>query len=153
MPLVQTQQFGELQYADDATVHFPHGLPGFELCHRFVFIQRPDLAPVVHLQSLETPEVCFPAMPIHAIDPNYVPVIAPEDEVTLGLRPSSPLNPAPVNPATLALALLAATAEGELTANLFAPIIINMETGTAVQAVRMDSLYSPHYSLEGAACS
>jgi flagellar assembly factor FliW len=69
MPLLQTKNFGSVPYNPDSLVEFPRGLPGFEDRHRFVPLHFPDTDPLVFLQSIENPELCFVTLPILAIDP------------------------------------------------------------------------------------
>jgi flagellar assembly factor FliW len=131
MPRVHTGQFGELDYEEESTFLFPRGLPGFEQCRRFVLLNQPSLEPLVHMQSLEIPGLCFLALPVRSIDSTYETELAPDDEQTLG-----------GSEMTLDLALLSVAAEGYLTANLLAPIVINLADRIAVQAIRSDLKYS-----------
>jgi len=144
MPRAHTEQFGELEYAEDSIILFPRGLPGFETCHRFVLLDDPELSPLVHLQSLEIGGLCFLALPIRSIDAGYETSLVPEDREALGLDPHADLRKA-----TLDLALLSAAMDGRLSANLLAPIVIHLATRQAVQAVRLDSRYSHQHELEG----
>lgn len=149
MPRARTEQFGELEYAADSTLTFPRGLPGFEECRQFVLLDRPDLAPLVHMQSLEIPDICFLALPVRALDEGYETVLSPEDREAAGLGEYDEPGRA-----TLDLALLAVATDGRLTANLLAPVVINLATRQAVQAVRGDARYShAHVLEESGACS
>jgi flagellar assembly factor FliW len=139
MPHALTAQFGTLDFEDDAVLSFPAGLPGFEHCRQFVLLEQPGLAPLVHLQSLEMEELCFLALPVQAIDAAYQPVVLPEDLNALGL--SDIAQP------SLLLALLAVAPDGSLTANLMAPVVVNLATRVAVQAVRADTRYSHEHAL------
>ncbi|MEI9812794.1 MAG: flagellar assembly protein FliW [Acidobacteriota bacterium] len=131
MPRVHTGQFGDLDYEEESCVLFPRGLPGFEQCRRFVLLEPPELAPLVQMQSLEIPDLCFLALPARSVAPDYDVALTPEDFLTLGsARP------------TLDLALLSVGVEGTVTANLLAPVVINLATRVAVQAVRGDFQYS-----------
>ncbi len=147
MPRAHTEQFGELDYAEASTLTFPRGIPGFEECRHFVLLDEPSLAPLVHMQSLETPELCFLALPVRALDESYETALSPEDRETAGL---SELDEP--GRATLDLALLSVATDGRLTANLLAPVVINLATRTAVQAVRADTRYSHQHLLEADAC-
>jgi flagellar assembly factor FliW len=142
MPLADTEQFGPLDYQEDAALLFPRGLPGFEQRHRFVLVKQPDLAPLVHLQSLESAELCFVAIPVQVIDQDYHPQLLPEDADLLGVEQLDSTH-------SLLLALLAVSCDGHVTANLLAPIVVNLATRTALQAVRGDSQYSHQYVLSG----
>jgi len=55
----------------------------------------------------------------------------------------------------LCLAILCAPENGPLTANLLAPVIVNLATRIAVQAVRSDNRYSHRHAFAGeeTACS
>jgi flagellar assembly factor FliW len=56
----------------------------------------------------------------------------------------------------LCLAIVSAQTDGTLTANLLAPVVINLNTRVGVQAVRQDARYSHQHKLilegEGAPC-
>ena len=135
MPSLQTEQFGELEYSEDAALLFPRGLPGFEQVRRFVLLDNTEFAPMVHLQSLETGDLCFLALPVRSIDPAYETMLSGEDRDVLGRGP------------TLDLALLSADSDGNLSANLLAPVVIDLATRRAVQAVRFDTRYSHQHML------
>jgi flagellar assembly factor FliW len=138
-----TRQFGTIQFEEDSVLHFPSGLPGFESRTRFVLVERPALKPLLVLQSLDSPDLCFFAAPLDAIDPHYQLRMTFDDERTLALT-AEPLS----------LAILSASESGRWTANLLAPIVINKEARRAVQAVRADSLYSHRHPLDrGVLCS
>jgi flagellar assembly factor FliW len=139
MPRIQTEQFGELDYSEDAALLFPRGLPGFETARRFVLLDDPEFAPLVHLQSLETENLCFLAMPVRSIDPEYETMLASEDREALGMQEGEV--------STLDLALLSAARDGSLSANLLAPVVIDLSTRRAVQAVRFDTKYSHQHGL------
>src|SRR5580698_7797081 len=71
MATIQTRQFGLLDYDSNAVLDFPAGMPGFENRTRFVLVEKPAHAPIMFLQSLDLPDLCFLAAPIHLIDPGY----------------------------------------------------------------------------------
>lgn len=71
MPRALTSQFGTIEYAEEAVLVFPAGLPGFEFCRRFVLLEQPALSPLVHLQSLEVPDLCFLALPVAPVGVNF----------------------------------------------------------------------------------
>jgi flagellar assembly factor FliW len=138
-----TRQFGKIEFEESSVLDFPAGLPGFENKTRFVLLERIEWKPLVAIQSIDTPELCFFALPVESIDAEYRLCIAPEDERMLALT-GKPLS----------LAILSATEASVWTANLLAPVVINKESRRAVQAVRADSLYSHRHPLDrGALCS
>src|SRR6266852_351304 len=115
MELVQTRQFGPLEIEEAAVLHFPLGLPGFEYARRFVLMEQAELAPIVCLQSLDMPGLCLWTAPAGAIDPGYSLEVNPDDLTVLDLGETSPLAQ---NQDVLCLAVLCASENGLLTANL-----------------------------------
>src|SRR5579872_4975287 len=92
MPSVQTKYFGTLSYEPDAPLEFPQGLPGFEERRRFLALQFADTQPLVFLQSLEDPGLCFITLPVLAVDPHYQLRVSNEDRERAGLAPGRPLK-------------------------------------------------------------
>jgi len=72
-------------------------------------------------------------LPVALIDPEYKLALSPEDRETIGATEGSRL---------LCLAVITAGEDSPPTANLLAPVVINLDNGRAVQAVRSDSVYS-----------
>lgn len=145
MAQILTRQFGLFEYDPEAALEFPGGLPGFETQRRFVLIERPNLAPILFLQSIDSPELCFAAAPVKAIEADYDLALTEEDARLLDVDETS---------SVVALAILSAPADGPLTANLLAPLVVNPQSRRAVQAVRMDSRYSHNHPLpQEATCS
>lgn len=141
MPWCNTIHFGRLEYSSASAITFHDGLPGFEAERQFVVIQRPDHHPLVFLQSLQTPELCFPALPVRAIDSGYELRVSEADREVLGFE-----NAPVIGETTLALALIALH-EDDPTANLLAPIVINLRTQSAAQCIDPDMRYSHRYRL------
>jgi flagellar assembly factor FliW len=139
MPSISTKQFGIVQFAEEDVFDFPHGLPGFEAEHRFLCIERPALRPVVFLQSIHRPDLCFITLPARSVDPGYELEVASEERTLLGLAS----NDAPAWEQSLAcLAIVCLPADGDPTANLLGPVVLSRETRKGVQAVRDDRRYS-----------
>lgn len=152
MPVQETQKFGRISYEEGSEIHFPAGLPGFEERRRFLAVQLPDKHPLVFLQSLEDPGLCFVTLPVLAVDPKYRLRLNGEDLDRLGFGGGRPPR---IGPDVLCLAVLSIRATGP-TANLLAPVVVNVATLKAVQAVMADSGYSHQHALllqEAAVCS
>jgi len=139
MTLVQTKYFGTMSYEDESVFDFPVGLPAFEEERRFVFIEIAEHAPLVFLQSLSHASLCFLALPVSSADPDYRLAVSVEDRAVLEL----PLEREPQpEDGMLALALVSLHDGFSATANLMAPIVVNVRTRRALQAIRMDRRYS-----------
>ncbi len=152
MSQIKTKHLGPINYDDSSVLNFPAGLPGFEDQNQFVMVERKESAPVVFLQSMKTKSLCFLAAPVNVIDSKYELSITRDDLKVLGLE-----GPGPFQPGTgvMCLVILAAPQNGPLTANLLAPVVVDVRTRRAVQAVRIDSRYSHQFPLAArqSACS
>jgi flagellar assembly factor FliW len=151
MPVLQTTHFGKLSYEADSELEFPVGLPGFDDRKRFVAVRFVESDPLVYLQSIEDPALCFITMPILAADPQYRLKVTGEDLGYLGLN--SARQPR-IGGDVLCLAVLSIREAGP-TANLLAPIVVNLRNRKAVQAVAPESNYSHQFALvpqEAAVC-
>lgn len=134
MPRCQTRYHGEMDYPEEAVVCFEHGLFGFDDERRFLMIENPSARPIVFLQSLATPGLCFVALPVRVVDPEYRLEIGPEDLEEIGL----PADAAPrIGEDVLCLTLMTVREGGPTTANLLAPVVVSMRERRAVQAISM----------------
>jgi flagellar assembly factor FliW len=145
-----TKYFGSISYKEDEVTQFPSGLPGFEKEMEFLVMEPSANAPLIFLQSLQHPDLCFLALPIQGLDPDYQPVMTREDLTTLGLDSGSqPM----IGEDICCLAIIVVTENGPVTANLLAPVVINRANRRGVQAVRIDSIYSHQHPVMEAVCS
>jgi flagellar assembly factor FliW len=139
MPQIDTKHFGAVACREEALFEFPAGLPGFEAERLFVPLEYPTSNPIVFLQSLRCPSLCFITLPVQAADAGYQLAIAAEDLRLLGLPPErQPVIGAEV----VCLAVVSVAAGAEPTANLLAPIVVNLANRRAVQAIQEGSNYS-----------
>jgi flagellar assembly factor FliW len=146
MPRIQTTYFGELEYAESAVFQFPYGLPGFERERTFLFVQRPQTEPLMFLQSLATPHLCFILLPILAADPHYRVSLDAEDLAVLRL----PAGRQPRIGEDILCAAIVRAGDSEdagPTANLMAPVVVNIKEKTGIQVVHADSPYSHRHPL------
>jgi flagellar assembly factor FliW len=143
MPAIATKHFGRLSYEVDSELEFPLGLPGFDDRKRFVAVHIVENDPLIYLQSLEDPALCFITMPILAVDPQYRLKVSEEDLEQLGL--SSTRQPR-IGDDVLCLSVLSLRETGP-TANLLAPVVVNLRNRKAVQAVAPESHYPHQFAL------
>ncbi len=144
MPQLATKHFGLIEYSDEAVLEFPAGLPGFEREDRFLALEQPGIKPVVFLQSLKRPELCFITLPAQVVDPDYVLSVAPEDLRVLALADDRQPE---IGREVLCLTIVSVAEDQQTTVNLLAPIVINLKTRCAVQAIEADSDYSHQHPL------
>ncbi len=143
MPVMQTRNFGTIEYAADSQLEFPRGLPGFDERRLFVAVRFVESDPLIYLQSIEDPGLCFITMPVLAVDPAYRLRLAGEDLNEIGL---SGARQPKIGEDVFCLTVLSIRETGP-TANLLAPIVINLKTRRAVQAIAPEGGYSHQHEL------
>ena len=130
---VNTLRFGEVSYTEDDLLIFPRGIPAFENNHKWILAGSDDSA-IRWLQNIEDGDLALPVTSPDAVRPDYNARI-PDDELKLI---------GTVNPADLALLIVVSVPEGapwNMTANLRAPILINLKTHKAVQVIALNEEY------------
>lgn len=153
MPHCDTQYFGRLEYSERAVVDFPEGLPGFPSEKRFILLEQPTHHPLVFLQSLGSAGLCFLAVPVQCVAPDYRLALSAEDRALLGFSPEAEPQ---IGQEILCLAIVFVGEDGSVTANLLAPVVIHLATRRAVQCVPAEPAYPLRYpiaALEAAVCS
>lgn len=135
---VQTAYFGLQSVADEHILTFPAGLPGFESCRRFAAFWPAELRPLVFLQSMERPETCFVSLPARAVMTGFTLEAHPDDLALVGFASGETPQP---GENVLCLALVSLHEDGA-TANLRAPVVANLHTRLAVQAINPAGRYS-----------
>lgn len=109
----------------------PDGLPGFEKCHRYIFVTSPSLEPFTCLQGLEDSKPSFLTIDPRLAQPGYPTTLSVEDGRRLEVADREPL---------LWLGLVTVTGEAVLV-NLRAPVVINPSRMIGLQVIDADS---PH---------
>jgi flagellar assembly factor FliW len=143
MPSFDTRNFGTIAYEPGSVLFFPSGLPGFEQRRSFLPVQGKDTDPLVFLQSLDDPALCFVTLPVFTVDRDYRLEIADPDLETIGLAPGRRPR---IGGEVLCLVIVSVHEAGP-TANLLAPLVVNLENRLGVQAVASESEYSHQHSL------
>ena len=130
---IETSRFGTVSYSEQEILFFPRGIPAFESKHEWILAGTDDSA-VKWLQSLDDGDLALPVTSPDAVQPDYNARI-PEDELYLI---------GSVNPQDLALLIVVSipdSAPWNMTANLRAPILINLKTHKAVQVIALNEDY------------
>jgi flagellar assembly factor FliW len=140
-----TKYFGRVDCHPDAVIEFPLGLPGFENERSFLLIEQAINRPLVFLQSLSRPDLCFLTLPVRSIVPDYQLRLASEDLAALGLAEEA--QPSEGGAGYLCLGIVALAEDGSATANLLSPVVIHWPSRRGVQAVQSDSDYSHRHPL------
>lgn len=128
---IKTIHFGELEVDNQYVFTFPNGLLGFEDLQEFVLISDEDTEPFKWLISLDEPNIGFPIVSPWFMDMNYKPgkVFDPE---THALFVVVTIN----NTGSL------------MTANLKAPVLLNVNSQTGEQVILTSDKYSTEYLIK-----
>lgn len=128
---IQTSRFGWLEIENGDLVTFPEGILGFGQLRKFVLIDDPNDEIFAWLQSCEEPGIAFPILEPELFDNQYSPSLTKSDLASLEVDASSKCRmftivTIPKDPT-------------QMTANLKAPIFINVEQRIARQCVLQDN--------------
>jgi flagellar assembly factor FliW len=155
LPIITTADFGTLSYDPQNVYEFADGLPAFETEKEFVLVQRPDLDPLIFLQSARTGPLRFPCLPLLRLCPEYRFELQPAERELLGLDNSQHELP----PDLIVLGMVTAHPNGPATLNLLAPVILWPVTRRGLQSIQAGKGYALELSLAeissspGAPCS
>ena len=119
--------------------HFPNGLPAFEEFHDFVFAIKPDTSPFIFMHALEPAGLSFVCIDPFHICPEYAPRISLSDQAFLGDPKAEGL---------MLLSIVTVRADvRETTANLQAPLAINIENSIGRQILCEGQSYPIRYRI------
>jgi flagellar assembly factor FliW len=134
---VLSSRFGEISFSEEDVLFFPRGIPAFEKSHRWILAGDEDNA-VKWLQNVDNGALALPVTSPDAVMPDYNAKI-PEDDLDLvGSR----------DVGDLAMLIVVSIPESEpwnMTANLRAPILVNLKSRRAVQVIALNEEYPIRY--------
>ena len=131
--IVKTGRFGQLTVGDDEIVTFPHGIHGFPDYRRFCLVDSADDTLILWLQSIDHPEVAFPLLEPKIFKPDYAARLSAAELRELKLEN--------VNQSAVFSILTIPEDVMQMTANLKAPIVINLKQQIARQVVLQENEY------------
>ena len=141
---LHTKYFGMVSCDPGDLFQFPSGLPAFEQEKSFAPLDLPGTEPLLFLQIACRPDLCFLCFPVLVVDPHYELNILSEDLQALELTTTR--QPC-IGSEVLVLALLSVRDNQAASANLMAPLVINLKNRRAVQAIRGDATYSSEHPI------
>ena len=138
--VAKTKLFGEIDINDEKVILFEQGLIGFENLKKFAILFDADHADqrnISWLQSLEEPTLAFPIIDPFLIREDYNPEIEDSGLATLGDLKEEDLN--------VLVTLSVPKDIKQMSCNLKAPIIINVETRKGAQLIAENNDYPVKY--------
>ncbi|OQP17252.1 flagellar assembly protein FliW [Geobacillus zalihae] len=135
---IDTKYHGTVAVKEEDIIHFPHGLPGFTDEKRFVLLPLAD-TPFVILQSVETPALGFVLIEPFSYFPTY--------EIGLDDNTLEQLQITGEQDVALYVILTVADPFDDTTANLQAPIVINVHKRLGKQVILTNTDYKTKHRL------
>ena len=129
---------GGLHPRPEDVIAFPDGLPGFEVCRRFVVISHDDAQPFQCLQGLDAPCPAFLTIDPTLALKRYRLILSPADRLRLDVKEGDAL---------LWLAIVMVGPDETATVNLRAPLVINPRLMVGFQVMPHQSLYPIRHPL------
>lgn len=129
--IITTTRFGRVQIAQEDIINFPEGILGFNDMRKFVLLDDPNDEIFVWLQSCEVPDVAFPLLEPEIFASDYKVVLTKTDSESLKLESGQ-------HPRAFAIITIPDDPT-QMTANLKAPILINIKLKAARQCVLQDN--------------
>lgn len=138
--LLKSSRLGEIEIDDRQVIDFPDGIPGFESEKKFaIFPLAPD-APFYYMHSVGNPDLCLVLAVPFVFFPDYAVDLPPEE-----------LGKLEAGEEAKGLAVFVVlTIPGdfrEATANLLAPVVVNLDKRRGVQYVPVQSPYTTRHRL------
>lgn len=128
---IHTSRFGLIAITSDDVIHFPEGLLGFNELRKFVLLDDPTDEIFAWLQSCEEPGIAFPLLEPELFTSNYSVQLTKHDMEILNLQNKEGVR---------SFAIITIPQDPtQMTANLKAPIVINVQKRLARQCVLQDN--------------
>lgn len=138
---VNTRLFGEIEVAEDRIITFMQGLMGFEEYTRYTLIYNSEKkGRIMWLQCLDEPQLAFTVIDPMKVVAEYNPVVDDEWLAQLGEVESE-------GDYFLLSVVTVPSDLTKMTANLKAPIVINMNTKKACQLIVNNDNYEVRYNV------
>lgn len=135
-----TKHFGEIEIPEDNIITFEQGIPGFnEYKHYVIINDEEEDSPFCWLQSVDEVELAFALVNPYLVHPNYKPNLPNAAITKLGEGTSEDYS-------ILSIVIVPEDVE-KMTANLRAPILINLKTKKAIQIIQDSEDYPVKYYL------
>jgi flagellar assembly factor FliW len=129
--IINTTRFGRVQVSNEDLITFPEGILGFNDLKKFILLDDPNDDIFAWLQSCEVADVAFPILEPELFSADYQVVLTKSDLEALKLD----LDKKPRYFSIITIP----DEPTQMTANLKAPIVINIEHRLARQCVLQDN--------------
>ena len=137
--IIKTGRFGQLGIGEDEIISIPQGILGFPEYKKFCLVDPGDDTLILWLQSLENPEIAFPVLEPKIFKSDYSARLSAVELRELKLEN--------INQSAIFTILTIPEDVTQMTANLKAPLIINLKGQIAKQVVLQENEYTIKHSM------
>jgi flagellar assembly factor FliW len=132
--IIETGRFGPLTIDSEEVINVPQGILGFPDLKKYCLVDPGEETLILWLQSVEKPEICFPVLEPNVFKPDYTVRLSGADLRELKLES--------VTQSAVFTILTIPNDVNMMTANLKAPLVINLGEKTAKQVVLQENEYT-----------
>ena len=129
--VVQTGRFGQIEISTDEIISIPSGILGFPEEQNYCLVDPGDETLILWLQSLTNPHLAFPVLEPRIFKSDYV--------VRLSAAELRELRLSSIKDASVFTILTIPSILSEMTANMKAPVVINVKDKIAKQVVLQEN--------------
>lgn len=133
-------KLGEIPVEKEDIVNFESGLPGFEQWRRYALISLPETEPIQWLISLDNSAITFPVLDPWLVKKEYAFDISQETIEFLDIRDREKIL-------IVNIVRIPKDDPTELTINLLAPLVINLENRRGMQLILDRNDYSLRHAI------
>ncbi|HHW24133.1 MAG TPA: flagellar assembly protein FliW [Bacillota bacterium] len=133
--IIETMDFGFVEIREEDIINFPLGVYAFREHKKFVVLQNPDSAWMLHLQSIDGPKPRFILLDPYMFVSDYSPILPSEADEIFGTRDPSKLS-------IFVIAFIPGNIR-DMTVNFKSPIIIDFDRKIGAQLI----LENPGYEV------
>ena len=130
---IQTSRFGILDVSDETLLIFPSGLVGFPTFRRFVVLDVAEDSDYQWLQSVDDPGLAVVIVDVHLLQPEFRVDVPDEGLAELDMIQSDPVL-------IMAVVTIPSGRPDQSTANLRAPLVVNLRTRKGKQMILHESI-------------
>lgn len=136
---VKTTRFGEIEVKSEDLIELPAGLIGFPELKRYVLLDHDKDSPFKWLQSLDDGAIAFVLINPLLFKPDYVVEVTEAEVLDLDLKAEED--------AVISVIITIPTNPQNMTANLKAPLVFNLQNRRGKQLVLSHSAYTTRHNI------
>ncbi len=133
MMKIRTGRFGEIEVSKDTLLTFPTGIVGFPAVRQFVVLDVAEDCQYQWFQAVNEPDLAFVIIDVHLLDPNFQVELSDEGLEELELAQTDPVL-------IMAVVTIPSGQPEQATANLRAPLVVNLRTRKGKQPILHESI-------------